>query len=526
MLARIIFLDKGGRPFYFKQYEKVEDKSKGDLVPGLISALLSALSEIEGEKVKQIMFDNRTLYFREENNVVVAVSTLYPLGQSVVQALLHELLRGFIDRYGGIIEKWDGNMAEFEDADEVVEPILQKFEREYDQLRKGCAMILTLGTTPDPLIKTINNFKPEHVCFLTTKDMLTYLAKVLERTGAKEQYDYNYYQIEDEHDISHCLKVSEQAFNELFKKGYPAENIYVDITGGTKVMAVGLGIGAVKYRANIVYVGGKKRDAQGRVIPDTEEIYSAYNPQEFFASKQAERGLELFNNYRWRTAIEAFKEAYENFGEGKEKKLTAILRDLARAYGLWDRFYYRVASRILEKALNDLSSFYESRPSTLLRELCDHVSTNLKMLSCTLGAMKETEELSYPLIVDMFMNALRRAEEANFDDAAARLHRLLGMLTQCKLQKEYEVETLYADLEKIKQHNEKLAETLNQIRHERKQTIMANGITPISAESFEKLKKLTENLLKEEIPRFEETLQHLQFPKLHEDFGTYLKENK
>ncbi|MBS7250221.1 MAG: DUF1887 family protein, partial [Candidatus Freyarchaeota archaeon] len=264
LLAWIIFLDKGGRPFYFKQYEKIGYNDREVLVPGLISALQSALREIEGEEVKQVQFDKRTLYFREKDNVVVAVSTLYPLYQSDVQALLYELLEGFINLYKGIIRKWDGSMTEFANADEVVEPIIQKFEQKYNQFQKRCAMILTLGTTPDPLIKTINNFKPEHVCFLTTKDMLMYLAEVLKGTDAnKERYSYNYYQIEDKYDISHCLKVSEQAFNELFRRGYSAEDIYVDITGGTKVMAVGLGIGAVKYHTNIVYVGGEKRDAQG-----------------------------------------------------------------------------------------------------------------------------------------------------------------------------------------------------------------------------------------------------------------------
>jgi len=562
LLARIIFLDKGGRPFYFKQYEKIRDKDKEDLVPGLISALLSASKEIEGEKVKQILFENRTLYFKEEDNVFVAVSTVYTLDQSDVQALLHELLRGFVDRYQGIIENWDGNTAEFADADEVVEPIVQKFEQKYDQFRKRCAMILTLGATPEPLKKTINNFKPEYVCFLTTKDMLTHLAEVLEGTGAKEErYDYNYYQIEDEYDISHCLKVSEQAFNELFKRGYSAEDIHVDITGGTKVMAVGLGIGAVKYHTNIVYVGGKKRDTQGRVITGTEEIYFAYNPQEFFASKQVERGLELFNDYRWRTAIEAFGEAYKNFEEGKEKRLASIFRALTIAYVSWDRFRYRAAVQILDKVRNHIRYFCGIQHSDALEKLCNHIEINLGALT-VLDSMEKIKGLAPPAIVDMFNNALRRAKELNYEDAVTRIHRLTEMLAQYKLQEDYKIKTTDVDLNKIP--DEKLAdilsrkrdqkgkiklelresynllnsldpnpkksdlrnELLNNIQQMRNHSILAHGVSTIHAESFERLKKLTENLLKEEIPHFEDTIQDLQFPRLHEDFRAYLRKNE
>nr|MDO8082201.1 TIGR02710 family CRISPR-associated CARF protein [Candidatus Freyarchaeota archaeon] len=520
----VIFLNKAGLNLYFKQYEKI--RVEGDLLSGIISAIGSISQAAMGEEVKEIRAVNRTFHIKEANDVIVGVSTVYPLDPSDMQALLHELLRAFLGKYQKVLERWGGNTAEFADADEVIEPVVQKFEKKYDELRKKCAMILTTGKTPEPLIRTIKHFRPEYVCFLSSKDVIKELSEVLTKTGSQqEQYEFNFLQIENINDINHCSKVSEQAFNELFEKGFQARDIYVDITGGTKVMSAGLTIAAVKYYSPIVYVGGELRDEFGRVIGDGK-IYPAYNPYEFFAAKQIERGLELFNDYRLKTAKEVFEEAQTNLKEGKEKKLTTILRDLAKAYGLWDRFHYGVAFRILEKALNDLRSFYESRPSNPLKELRDHVNTNLETLSHALGAMKETEELSYPLIVDMFMNALRRAEETNFDDAVTRLHRLLGMLAQYRLQKEYEAETLYADLEKIRQYDEKLAEALNQIRHERKQSIMANGVTPISAESFERLKKLTENLLKEEIPDFEKNMQGLQFPRLREDFKMYLRENE
>lgn len=561
LLARIIFLDKSGRPFYFKQYGQIIGREKEDLVPGIISALLCASKEIEGENVKQIIFENRTLYFKEEDNVLVAVSTVYPLDESDVQALLYELLRGFIDRYRGIIENWDGNMAEFADVDEVVEPIVQKFEQKYDQFRKRCAMILTLGATPDPLKKTINNFKPEYVCFLTTKDMIIQLADVLEGTGAKEErYKYNYYQIEDEYNISHCLKVSEQAFDELFKKGYSAQDIYVDITGGTKVMAVGLGIGAVKYHTNIVYVG-VKHDTQGRPIIGTEDIYFAYNPQEFFASKQVERGLELFNDYRWRAAIEAFKEAYENFSEGVEKKLASIFRALTIAYESWDRFRYRTAVLVLDKVCRAVHVLCDIRSTDALEKLCKHVEINLGALTI-LDSMEKIKGPAPPAIVDMFSNALRRAKELNFDDAVTRIHRLTEMLVQYKLLEDYKIETTDVDPNKIP--DKKLAEILSQkkdqkgkikldlresynllnsldpkpqkinlrnellnyIQQVRNHSILAHGVSTTPTESFERLKELTENLLKEEIPHFENIIQDLQFPRLHENLRAYLRKNE
>jgi len=561
LLDMIIFLNRAGLNLYFKHYGRV--RVEGDLLSGVISAVRSVSLEALGDEVREIRAGERTFHIREAEGVIVAVSTVYPLNPADMQALLSELLAVFINKYRGVLENWVGNTAEFADADEVIEPVVQEFEKKYDQFRKKCAMILTLGATPEPLIKTINSFRPDYVCFLSTKDMLKHLSEVLEVTGANEgRYEYNYYQIEDKNDISHCLRVSEQAFDELFRRGFSVEDIYVDITGGTKVMAGGLCMAAVKYYSRIVYVGGEKRDEIGRVITGTERIYFAYNPYEFFASKQIERGLELFNDYRWRTAIEVFDEARNHLGEGKEKKLATIFRDLTIAYGLWDRFHYRVAVRVLENVRNVLHDFCNILPSRPLEKLCDHININLGAL-CTLELVEKVEGATYPaIIVDMFNNAVRRAKELAFDDALTRLYRLTEMLAQYKLMKDHRINASDVDLEKIKPRNKELTEKLSQMRGEdgkiklglkesysllnslidnpkkrdlqnrlldlilqtRNKSILAHGVSPTYAENFEQLKKLTETLLKEEIPEFEKTMQELQFPQLHEDLEEYLKE--
>nr|MDO8080288.1 TIGR02710 family CRISPR-associated CARF protein [Candidatus Freyarchaeota archaeon] len=556
----VMFSNRAGLNLYFKRYGRV--RVEGDLFSMALSAIQSFLREAVGAGVTEIRAEgDLTFHIKEEGEVIVCVLTVYSLPKSDIDALVSELLGGFLSRYRETLESWNGNTAEFEDADEVVEPVVQKFEQKFDEARKRCAMILTLGTSTEPLIKTVKNFRPDYVCFLSTKDMLMHLSEVLDKTGARDKlYEYNYYQIGKKEDFSHCLNVSEQAFDELFRRGFSAKDILSDITGGTKVMSVGLGMAAVKYYSNMLYVGGERRDEQGRVLSGSEVIYQTYNPYEFFASKQIERGLELFNGHRWRTAMEVFDEAQRNLGGGKKKELASIFRDLARAYGLWDRFHYGVAVRSLENVRNALQEFCRFSPSNALEELRSSIDINLGALS-VLDSMEKIGGLTYPAVVDMFSNALRRSREAEFDDAAARVYRLIEMLAQYKLEK-YGIKTSDVDLDKIKSYDGKLADALSLMKDEsgkirlglrgsyivlnsldgdpgksdlrnklldcvqqmRNQSILAHGLTPTFETSFEQLKKLTESLLKEEIPDFEKTMKELQFPRLQEELKTYLRE--
>jgi len=557
LVCGVIFLGRDGRPLYFKQYEKVWDDESRVLVSGLISAIQSTSRVVGEERVKQIMFENRTFHFWEENNVIAAVSTMQALDESDVQVLLQELLKGFLSRYKGVIEGWNGDTQVFADADGVVEPIIKNFEQKYDFARKRCAMILTTGTTPDPLIRTIKHFHPEYVCFLSSKDVIVQLSKVLNET-LSEQYSYEFLQIKDINDLTHCLDVAEQAFNKLFEKGFRAGNIYIDITGGTKPMSAGLTMAAVKYYSPIVYVGGERRGEDGRVI-GPGEIYPAYNPYEFFALKRIERGLELFNDYRWRAAVEVFGEAYKNLGGGKVRRLASIFLELTIAYASWDRFLYRGAVQILDRVRNEISSFCEIQGSEALEELCRQIEINLGALK-VLDSRGKAEGLAPQAIVDMFSNALRRAKELNYDDATTRIYRLTEMLAQNKLQEIIKK----ADLDPNRIPDRGLADTLSQMKDQkgknklelkklydllnildndtmkvdlrnklldvlqqmRDHSILAHGASTITAESFEGLKKLAEKLLKVEIAHFEETLRNLQFPQLNKNFKTYLGDNK
>jgi CRISPR-associated protein (TIGR02710 family) len=557
LVCGVIFLGRDGRPLYFRQYGEVWDDDSLVLVSGLISAIQSASRVVGEERVRQVMFENRTFHFREENNVIAVVSTVQGVDESDVQVLLQELLEGFLGRYKGVIDGWGGDTQVFADADRVVEPIIRNFELKYDFARRRCAMILTTGTTPDPLIRTIRHFHPEHVCFLSSKDVIVQLGKVLAETRSeRDWYEFEFLQIDDINDLNHCLGVAERAFEKLFKRGFRAGNIYVDITGGTKVMSAGLTIAAVNHYSPIVYVGGERRGEDGRVI-GPGEIYSAYNPYEFFALERIERGLELFNDYRWRAAVEVFGEACKNLGEGRERRLAYIFLELTIAYASWDRFLYRGAVQVLNRVRNEIRSFCGIQRSEALEGLCRQIEINLGALT-VLDSMEKIEGLAPEAIVDMFSNALRRAEELNYDDATTRIYRLTEMLAQHKMQEiikkagvdlnkipdkelaetlsrkidekgkiKLELRESYNLLNSLDPENSNLRnELLDTIQQMRNRSILAHGVSTVTAESFERLKKLAEKLLNVEIINFEETLRNLKFPKLNKNFKIYLWGNK
>ena len=122
-------------------------------------------------------------------------------------------------------------------------------------------LVLSVGGTVDPLVKSIELIKPNRVIFIASQETKSNIIKdVISLTKEREpQYKHQIITLEDAEDL-----------HEAFLAGYKAKvcceegDIYVDYTGGTKSMSVGLALSFFgkdikEYRFTLEVMRDKKK---------------------------------------------------------------------------------------------------------------------------------------------------------------------------------------------------------------------------------------------------------------------------
>lgn len=118
-----------------------------------------------------------------------------------------------------------------------------------------------------------------------------------------------------------------------------------------------------------------------------------------------------------------------------EKRRFEVLRALAEGYEAWDSFYHRRALRRLDEANAKLQQLVDLNVAGFLSSLTSSLADNLKFLRRLRENTRDFQELHPLLLSDLLANAKRRVEEGKFDDAAARLYRLVEMIGQIEIER-------------------------------------------------------------------------------------------
>lgn len=304
-------------------------------------------------------------------------------------------------------------------------------------------LIATVGGTPQPLIATIVEHKPELVCFLCSQESVEKIKEI--KDGIANQLGEQCIQrdhkvlVEDYNDVVHCYEKAQECFRKLKDWGITPEEIVVDYTGGTKSMSVALGLAAVRFGCMFSYVGGSKRTKEGLgiVVDGTEQVYTSINPWSFFAVEEKRRIAEAFNSYQFIAALEATRNllARPNL-DPTLKQFLQIFELLCEGYSAWDRFEHQKATESLKKAASQLESYVELGSRESYRSFLKDVKSNLEWLQ---RLQRQTHGFKHPArsqVFDLIANAKRRIDEGKYDDAVARLYRALEMEGQVCLRED------------------------------------------------------------------------------------------
>lgn len=308
------------------------------------------------------------------------------------------------------------------------------------------ALVCTVGGSHQPIVTAIRDTQPDHVVFLCTdrdpttgqpgsriqvegkgsviknhpKDPAPTLANI--PTQCALAADGFQVRIVSADDLDDVVARAQQAFADL-RGHYPEARLLADYTGGTKTMTAGLVMAALE-----------RNDVELRLVTGARgDLVRVHDGSQRSIAASADA-------VRLRRAMEPFMGAWKRYGYGeaalglasiavpKSQVLRSewwIARDLSKALDAWDRFDHATALDILVG--------YRPR-------IGERAGRHLTFLDA-LTAPDEDPRREPARLLDLWLNAQRRAAQGRYDDAVARAYRLLEWTAQWLLREHAGIHT-------------------------------------------------------------------------------------
>jgi CRISPR-associated protein (TIGR02710 family) len=406
-------------------------------------------------------------------------------------------------------------------------------------LKKLLILTVGTGTRPDvnivkPLLKTIKDSSPQFIGFVTSEESHKFSEEIIRQLDLSSQ-QFDILTLSDSENLESIYSCINKWISSLVARGYSPQEITVDFTSGTKAMTSGAVLASVaRGCAGLKYISGKRKNG---VVQDGTETFITVQPNTVFAHRQIEIGKNLINEFRFDSATSIFSSVNRALLDEGEMRLLDGYINVSNAYDCWDRFMQNRVDGYLSKVSDGLKELDIYRiPKEIRQRLID------------IYKAQEKEEVTEDMLADLFNNAQRRFSEGKFDDATARLYRLVEMLAQMVLLKEHQIKTwevpegripgpLRKNFEesrdpkdgRIKIGLKKSYVLLNGLGNplgekylqnkrisgllkQRNDSFLAHGTKPISSEACQGLFEEARILLKKVIPNFDQICKELQFP--------------
>ncbi|MEQ8191660.1 MAG: TIGR02710 family CRISPR-associated CARF protein, partial [Candidatus Eremiobacterota bacterium] len=310
------------------------------------------------------------------------------------------------------------------------------------------ALIITVGTSPEPVIFSLNRIQPDMVVYLCTGNeagknngSIEYLDKIC-REYSLSPSKMKCLEVRDNPSCigELCLKFYE-GYRWLRNAGYSDEQIVCDPTAGRKWMSAAATMVASQLGLDMFYVDAKWD--KGKVVENSMQVVSLGNPYEQTGFVEIERGRMLFNRYFYVSSGEIFNKLKERTHNSTVRDLYLCLEKISKAFQDWDNFvhYSRDIKPDFMKGINALERYILSAsnvPSELV-EFKNKLLSRVELLD-EVNELKRKFGIPEPdikITVDLVKNAERRVIQGRYDDAVARLYRAFESIEQLFLWKNY-----------------------------------------------------------------------------------------
>lgn len=300
-------------------------------------------------------------------------------------------------------------------------------------------LIVSVGTSYEPIVLSISLFKPKKVLFLYTETSSETLDKVVGYTKLKTSaYEKRQVSEVSPTDIYQEIKDAFISWNQ-------PKRLYIDFTGGTKAMSAAAALAGAMVDVQMVYVASNDYLPDFRKPkPGSEEIVYIENPVSVFGDMEIDKADELFRERNFTGAKEKLCSLKEIIPDPMIRQELSFKYLLAAVYESWDSLDFVSANNLmceLTRQLKRDGRNYPNHPIVVhglqIMKQFDAL-TKLSVIPELTGQKKNRDILSdksvvFPLMFTMHMNAMTRETQGKLDMATLLLYRLLEMIEQRRL---------------------------------------------------------------------------------------------
>lgn len=227
-----------------------------------------------------------------------------------------------------------------------------------------------------------------------------------------ESNKYDKITVKDPDDLTQLITALKNVEPKV-QKLFPDRRIELiaNYTGGTKTMSTALGLMAVLRNWSLIFNKGPRQDLTrvtygDRPIPIDKSLIEREFCLEWIRP--------LLNRYDYRAAEELLSAYHDD-------ALLPLWR-VCKALTFWDVFNHQEAYKWLSGECRESLKLLVNRAAQLSQP------EDIKL-----------EKAPYDAVIDLILNAERRACQERYDDAVARLYRALELLAQTRLKKKYDI---------------------------------------------------------------------------------------
>jgi CRISPR-associated protein (TIGR02710 family) len=403
-------------------------------------------------------------------------------------------------------------------------------------------LLCTVGGSYQPIIQAVQQLSPDLTVFVCSEgksssvSMINGKGKVIKEYPGDEKYSlpniptqlnlsnesYKIITVPPD-DLDKVFKILLSYLNDI-KNNYHKATLYADYTGGTKSMTAGLILASLEHEIKLHLIKGARTNLD-KVSEGTQwAVPASVDWIKFYRTMH--NHLTSWKQYAYGQAVKCLitmdlpsdSVLQENFFKAKI---------LSQAFDAWDRFDHKKAKSLLSTYRSEINPQYV--PYFLILDvLCDQE--------------KQVTELTR--IYDLWLNALRRSAQGRYDDAIARVYRIIEWTAQWVLQEQCGVSTsdlpedfipTGVDIRKNRhgKYQAPLYHSWQLVRHKttgplsefiktkgdslltflevRNQSILAHGKEPITEQKWKEAKSWFETNI---LPPFQETLKTAGLKKI------------
>ncbi len=310
-------------------------------------------------------------------------------------------------------------------------------------------LICTVGGSHQPIVRAIDTLQPDFVCFVCSEDdpatgnkgsytQIIGNGNVIKGSNRDDKPTLPNIprQMGLEADRFEVLKVMPDDFDDVYRKcsswiearQAPDVRIIADYTGGTKTMSAALAVAALDdERVTLQLVSGSRADLI-KVESGNEMVMPASVEKTRFERRLAQ-ALSPWSRFAYDESVNAL----QRIQPPSDPELTGQLQlavGLGKAFTAWDRFDHETARRMLAPF----------RP---------RIGKKWGVLLGTLDLLCNEKRGEPVRLFDLWRNAQRCATRGRYDDAVARLYRLLEWSAQWILRERTGIDTADVPPERI-----------------------------------------------------------------------------